>query len=124
MMQPYMPDDVRDFLLQTIDSVAQLEALLLLRADPALPWPVVGMAQRLYVEEREASAVFKHLRSHKLIAATEAGFIFAPSSEERRELIDRLADVYGRNLIGVTTLIHNKSRKIQQFADAFKLRKE
>lgn len=124
MTQPHLPDDVRDFLLRAIDSVAQLEALLLLRADPALPWTAEGMAQRLYVEEHEAVDVLKQLRGHKLIVATEAGFRYAPASEEQSGLIDRLAEVYGRNLIGVTTVIHNKPRRIQQFADAFKLRKD
>jgi hypothetical protein len=39
-------------------------------------------------------------------------------------MIARLADVYARHLIPVTNLIHSKPRRIREFADAFKLRKD
>ena len=40
-------------------------------------------------------------------------------------MIDRLAEVYYQHLVEVTNLIHSKtSKKAQQFADAFKWRKE
>jgi hypothetical protein len=40
-------------------------------------------------------------------------------------MLDRLAGIYARNLVDVTNLIHSKtSRKAQQFADAFKWRKD
>jgi hypothetical protein len=42
-----------------------------------------------------------------------------------RERIDRLADLYSTHLVEVTHLIHSSlDRKAQQFADAFKWRKD
>jgi hypothetical protein len=42
-----------------------------------------------------------------------------------RERIDGLADLDGRRLVGVTKLIHSTlDQKAQQFADAFRLRKD
>jgi hypothetical protein len=42
-----------------------------------------------------------------------------------RERIDALADLYAKHLVEVTLLIHSTlDRKAQQFADAFKLRKD
>ena len=39
-------------------------------------------------------------------------------------MIDRLADSYAKQLIPITNMIHSKPRRIRQFADAFKFRKD
>jgi hypothetical protein len=52
-------------------------------------------------------------------------FCYAPSSETLRARIDQLADLYSTRLVEVTLLIHaSLDRKAQQFADAFKWRKD
>jgi hypothetical protein len=43
-----IPDDVRRFLLQCIDSVEQLEVLLLLHRAPGEGWTAEAIAQSLY----------------------------------------------------------------------------
>src|SRR5688572_27525821 len=43
-----IPEDVRRFLLQCIDSVEQLEVLLLLHRDPGKVWSTEAVAQALY----------------------------------------------------------------------------
>jgi hypothetical protein len=40
----------------------------------------------------------------------------------RRDVVDRLADAYARHLIPITNLIHDKQRRIREFADAFRIR--
>jgi len=40
-----IPDDVKTFLLRYIDSIAQLEALLLLRANAELAWSADTLAK-------------------------------------------------------------------------------
>jgi hypothetical protein len=39
-------------------------------------------------------------------------------------MVDRLADAYARHLIPVTNLIHGKPRRLREFSDAFKIRKD
>jgi hypothetical protein len=52
-------------------------------------------------------------------------YCYRPATEELRGMIDRLADVYAKNLVDVTNLVHSKTgKKAQQFADAFKWRKD
>jgi hypothetical protein len=36
MSDQTIPDDLREFILQYIDSISQLEALLILRSDPSV----------------------------------------------------------------------------------------
>jgi len=123
------PEESRRFVLTSIPSVPFLEALLLLRANPSQQWHADILAQRLYVRERTAQTLLDDLCRAGMIAPCAAPdahcFQYQPSSDVLRERIDGLADWYARNLVEVTLLIHSSlDRKAQQFADAFKLRKD
>jgi hypothetical protein len=128
MNREAIPDDIRRFVLTSIPSVPYLEALLLLRATPDEEWDGRKVAQRLYMSEKAASALLDELHASDMAIMTgqvDASYRYAPGSDELRQIIDRLADTYSRHLVAVTNLIHSKtSKKAQQFADAFKLRKD
>jgi hypothetical protein len=122
-----IPDDVRRFILLAIPSVPYLEALLLMRAAPAANWNAGAIAQRLYLADKTAIALLAELQAAAVVAPGSApdSFVYAPASAGQRALIDRLAGIYAKNLVGVSTLIHStSSRKAHQFANAFMLRKE
>jgi hypothetical protein len=121
------PDDVTAFLLTHIDSIAQLEALLLLRADPRREWNAEALAKRLYISPRETAAVLDRLCADGFVALSDQVlhvYQYHPRSNELGQMVDQVAELYARYLIPVTQLIHSKPRtRIQEFADAFKLRK-
>jgi DNA-binding MarR family transcriptional regulator len=123
-----IPDDVRRFLLKRIDSVAHLEALLLLRDNPHMEWSQSAVAARLYLEPEEVTPLLSRLCADGFIMRTEspeAQFRYRPSSSELAALADRVAAEYAKHLVPITKLIHDKPRlRIQEFADAFKLRKD
>jgi len=124
-----IPEDVRRFVLTSVPSVPFLEALLLLRADPDQSWDSALLASRLYIRERVASELLADLHTAGMArrcAPPAAGACcYGPGSDLLRERIDRLADVYARHLVEVTHLIHSSlERKAQQFADAFRLRRD
>jgi hypothetical protein len=58
--------------------------------------------------------------------AGEAGRMrYAPVTDELAAVLDALASEYAVNLVGVTDLIHSRvDKKAQQFADAFRFRKD
>ena len=123
------PEDLRRFVLTSIPSVPFLEALLILRASPAQQWQADTLAQRLYVRERTAQALLEDLCRSGMAAPCAPPQVqcyeYHPASAQLRERIDALADLYARHLVEVTHLIHSSlDRKAQQFADAFKLRKD
>lgn len=129
MAQHAIPEDIRRFVLTSIPSVPHLEALLLLRATPG-PWSVAAVAERLYLGEKPAAVLLDDLcQSGMAVAASAdsapARYQYQPASEFLRATIDSLAEFYARYLVDVTHLIHSKhDRKAQQFADAFKWRKD
>lgn len=112
-----------DFILKHVDSIAQLEALLLLRRSPDDAWTVNAVAKRLYTKPELAEEALEHLCEQGLVEC-EDGIYRYITTTKRRDMVDRLAEVYARNLIGVTNLIHSKSSRIRSFAAAFKFKKD
>jgi hypothetical protein len=118
-----VPADVYAFIQRHIDSVAQLEALLLLRSTPDKGWAAHDVAQRLYAPEGEIADVLSRLAADALIVFRDGLFRY-DCAPELRAKIDNLAKAYARHLIPVTNIIHAKPRRIREFADAFKFRKD
>jgi hypothetical protein len=123
-MTELIPPELQSFVLDNIDSVAELEALLLLHKYPEQDWPLPAAAQRLYIDEAAAAQVLERLASRGLCSAGVAGYRIVHTDPERVALVEALAKAYARYLIPVTNLIHHKPSRIQQFADAFKFRKD
>lgn len=123
MADEAIPDNVRGFILRHIDSIAQLEALLLLRGDSGQPWDVARVAARLYTGKDEIRDVLVQLCADGLLSCKDDIFQFE-CSLELEAMVDRLAGVYRQHLIPVTNLIHTKPRRIREFANAFKFRKD
>jgi hypothetical protein len=125
-----VPDDLRRFVLSSITSVPFLEALLLLRADPARCWAGAALARRLYVRERVAETLLADLGAAGMATRCDTpdappAYRYAPADEVLAARIARLADLYATHLVEVTLLIHaSTDRKAQQFADAFTWRKD
>lgn len=124
MADDVIPNHIREFIDKHIDSVAELEALLLLRRDPEGHWDAVSTASRLYIPTEEAAAILKKLTLDGFFACGAGRFRFECRTPETKSQIDYLAQLYARHLIPVTKLIHSKPDRIHQFADAFKLRRE
>jgi hypothetical protein len=129
MVNTVIPEGARRFVLTSIPSVPFLEALLLLRADPSQQWDPQTLAQRLYVRDRRAQELLVDLCTAGMATPCDPPaahcYRYQPASEELRGKIDQLADLYARHLVDVTLLIHSSlDRKAQQFADAFKWRKD
>lgn len=128
MVREPVPDDVSRFILTSVPSVPYLEALLLMRNEPAMPWDSKRIAQRLYLSEKATADLLSELHAAgvTVLADNDApAYCYEPATEELRQMIDRLAVAYAGNLVGVSTLIHSKtSKKAQRFADAFKWRED
>jgi hypothetical protein len=123
-----IPDDVQRFVLLAIPSVPYLEAMLLMRSAPDRHWNAREVGQRLYLSDAAAALLLADLGAAGTISADPCQpdqFRYQPQSEQQALLIERLAGIYARNLVGISTLIHSKTgKKAQQFADAFILRRD
>jgi hypothetical protein len=124
MAEDLIPEDVRDFVNKNIDSIAHLEALLLLRGEAHERWTADSAARRLYISQKETASVLSRLCQLGLLANEDQVFRYSCKDPVLERMVARLAELYARHLIPVTNLIHAKPSKIRAFADAFKLRKD
>jgi hypothetical protein len=120
-----LTDEIRRFILTSIPSVPHLEAILLLRNHHAETWDGKALARRLYLSEKAGGDLLVELSEAAVVQFDGAGYRYHPASKDLRDKIDQLADVYASHLIEVANLIHSKTgKRAQQFADAFKWRKD
>ncbi|MBW8733340.1 MAG: hypothetical protein JF571_03345 [Asticcacaulis sp.] len=125
MSEGAIPDDARQFLLKTIDSIAQWEAVLFLRARKDTASDVATVAGHLYISESEAAPLLASLVRRGIIRRTGDGYVYAPKTPELDAMVAHVADLYRQYLIPVTNIIHSKPRsRVQEFANAFRIRKD
>src|SRR5689334_21723604 len=102
MAEDPVPDEIKQFILRHIDSIGQLEALLLLRGKPDEVWNVGTVARRLYIHEQEAAPILTRLTRRGFLVANASehtAYKYQPESVELRQMIDRLADIYSKHLV-------------------------
>jgi hypothetical protein len=126
---PELPADLRRFILTSIPSVPFLEAVLLLRAEPQRAWDTADVARRLYLPEAHAAELIEQLVGAGVARARQSGKAapcsYAPVTPDLANMLERTAHRYAADLVGVTGLIHSRiDKKAQQFADAFRWRKD
>jgi hypothetical protein len=123
-MRDPIPDDILRFILTSVPSVPYLEALLLLRASSTQTWDAGELARRLYLPQQKAEELLRQLAESGCVATDSEGARWRPP-EELATLVDRLAQLYSDDLLGVTAMIHTRQdHRARQFADAFRLRRK
>lgn len=116
------------FIVDEIDSVPQLEALLLFWNNRPKVWSAESMARALYVSPEVSRDILRHLAQRHLIAeieGTAGDFALNTDSEEKQQLLASIDEIYRRELVRISNMIHTKaSRAVRDFANAFRFKKE
>ena len=122
-----LPADIRLFILDKIDSVPHLEALLLTWEQRAAVWSDDALARALYVDTNTARKVALELEKRSWVKFTDDhSFCYDSAWDPDGSFMQRLAGAYRRQLIRITKLIHGKSSSsaVRDFAQAFDFKKE
>jgi hypothetical protein len=128
MDRPEIPQQVLEFIAENIDSVPQLEALLLLWEGSGQSWSCEELAARIYVSPETCADVLRALQRRGLLAVEARDperYRFDTTWDEGGERMARIASAYRTNLVALTTFIHARApRSLREFARAFDLKKE
>jgi hypothetical protein len=120
--------NVYDFILENIDTVPRLEALVLLWNSRPVWWTSEELTSRLYIPLEKVPQLLRDLVRMELIAESPTSppkYSYLPKSEEQNELLLSLDNAYRRDLVRISTMIHLKaSPGAREFARAFKLKQE
>jgi hypothetical protein len=123
-----LPPHIRQFILEKIDSVPHLEALLQIHEQPAAGWTAATIARVVYVDPPTARKILQDFVRRgwiRRISQAEESFSFDTAWDTSGEFMQLLAFTYRTQLIRVATLIHsNVSPGVRGFADAFNIKKD
>jgi len=115
-----LPPDVVHFLHARIDSVPELEALLLMHGDPLAAWDSGGLSERLYISVRESALILAKLARLGLVSAGEGGAFSFDRASSDAAVVERLAQSYQKHLSMIARIIHEKpALGLREFAQAF-----
>lgn len=124
MSEQDVPDRIRSFVFHHIDSVEQLEILLVLSSDKSKSWSVQELTDRFRSNPnsiRQRLQVLKRDNLVREIAGAVSLFEFSPADESIEDLIRELGEVYRLKPHRVLELIFSSMKKARFFADAFRL---
>ena len=123
-----LEDEVYRFVLDQIETVPHLEALLLLWNSRPQPWTVENLAKRLYVSPDIVKVLLQDLVHRSLIVCVPGspdGYRYEPASVAQDQLLSTLDSTYRRESVRISTMIHSKpSSSVREFARAFRFTKE
>ena len=113
MVDDIIPEDIRQFLLQHIESIAQWEGLLLMRADPAVVWSAAAIAARTVITKRpECSGLFYSRRDFQRAFFVELADIVPVHKAVDERLKVFLARVAVIDVIGMLPHIDAQNRRL------------
>jgi hypothetical protein len=119
---------VDEFIIEKIDSVAHLEALLLLWNSRPKQWSPEELARRIYVDIKIARELLADLQRSDLVAAVPDAaetYCYEKKSEERDQLIGLVDATYRYQIVRISNLIHSKGPSaVRDFARAFRFTKK
>jgi hypothetical protein len=104
-----LPENVHHFLHQNIDSVEQLEVLLLLWRTPARGWTSEEVATAVYSHPTSVVRRLALLLGQGLLREREPGcYQYAPRTADLHETVSHLDHMYRERRVAVITLIASK----------------
>ena len=121
-------EGVYDFILERIESVPHLEALLLLWNSRPQPWSVENLAKRLYVPGERVQLLLADLAREDLVACIPGppeGYEYKSVSEAQDQMMAAVDATYRREVVRVATMIHSRPpSSVRDFARAFRFTRE
>jgi len=120
--------DVYDYILEKIESVPHLEAVILLWNSRPVGWTAEELASRIYVATERVAEIVQDLIRQQLVQQSTASpprFSYMPRSDEQNEWMIRVDTAYRREIVRISTMLHSKpSHSVREFARAFRFKKD
>lgn len=107
MKKRELPEELRAFVVEYVDSIAHLEALLLLFRNHGVSLRNRAMAEQLYTDEKTVAGLLERLVALGL-ASTDGNACRYHAPHELDRLVRLLDQRYVEDLISITDMIHAK----------------
>ena len=128
------PQHIRAFIAGHIESVVQLEVLLLLFGSAVRTWAADALARELRIDRAWVEAQLAQLCARGLLTYCEGkppSYQYQPRTTELHQAVSDLAKAYADRRVSIISLIYSNPPKsppapdpLKSFSDAFRLRKD
>ena len=117
---------LKQFIAQHIKSVEQVEILSLFASNPERGWTAAEVFRSIQSSEKSvAESLDSFTRNELLVTESPGIYLLKPKTPELAEKVAELAVAYRQRRVSVIECIYGRPAKpLQNFADAFRLRKE
>jgi hypothetical protein len=121
-----LPSQVVQFISRYVHSVEELEVLCLLAEEPLRSWTVSAVFQRIQSSEKSVAARLETFQKEGLtVLEADGSYRLAPVDANLIGTAKTVIEAYRDRRVSVIECIYKQpSDPIQDFADAFRLRKE
>ena len=124
-----IPGEVKHFIADSIDSVGQLEVLLLVRSEPERFWSASEVSDELRSGRSWAEVQLEYLCVEGLLSARESNapsYRYEPTRPELEAVVARLCEAFESQRAEVIRLVFSQrpSERLRAFSEAFRLRRE
>lgn len=128
-MATEVPEHVRRFIEDHVDSVELIEVLLLLKREPERDWTADEVAARLYTSPRFVAHRLEALRASSVAVASERdghpSYRYAARTGDLDRVVGDLETLYATRRTSIIALVFSRSTdKLKTFADAFRIRED
>lgn len=126
MAETGLPENVRALILQHIESIAQLEVLLLLHGHPGRRMTADEVAKELRIGPGPASTELGRLSRDGFLVEEPIGtWRYEPADFSMARAVDDLARTYPTFRVAIVSLVFSRpGGALQGFSDAFRIRKD
>jgi hypothetical protein len=124
-----IPEDIKKFLDENIDSFDQLEILRVLGEERDKQWDVVSFAKEIHLAPHVLAPHVNALDARGLLTSAIAGntsvIRHGARTPELAHQLDRLLELYAERPVTMIRMVSTRARDVlQTFAEAFRLRKD
>ena len=120
-----VPAKVRGFITATLESTDQLRILLLLANEPH-EWEISEICGKLYLRSDVVLPAASRLEERGLLTSSREPrrFRYQPRNAQLKTMAEQIVALDRERPVTLLNIIHARPKDIQDFADAFKLRKD
>jgi hypothetical protein len=125
MPDPGLPPDLEQFIATYLRSIEHLEVLLAAAAQSDRSLSPEMVFQDVRSSESSVRDRLDELVAEGLVIRNEAGYRFAPQSEQMRALVEQLGKAYKERRVRVIQAVYSDRRRaMREISDAFRFRRK
>jgi hypothetical protein len=120
-----VPADVHRFLTGSIDSVEQLEVLLLVQRTPDRYWDAAGIADHLGLRQRDVAGSLEALARKNLLDVRLGETIkyrYEPATAPQRDVVQQINELWRDQRQQIVAAVAIERDGLNDFSEAFHLR--